>query len=115
MRAIGDTANALQRAATRARQDPPAPAKPATPRRAALRPATLIPAGDPASRHTFRHSFPFYADARPDVGYYAETGYPIAGLRQGPSVGSPFVDPAPSLWIVRSKKNPRELPWTSRA
>ena len=89
MRAIGDSANALQRAATRARQDPPAPAKPATPRRAALRPATLIPAGDPASRHTFRHSFPFYADARPDVGYHAETRYSIAGLGHGPRLGAP--------------------------
>jgi hypothetical protein len=73
MRTVGERANAPQSAVTLARRDPPAPLKHTAPRRAALRPATLIPVGQPASRHTFRHSFPFYADARPDVGYYAES------------------------------------------
>jgi hypothetical protein len=75
MRAVQGAANAWHSAVARAGQDPPAPLKHATPRRAALRSATFIPAGEPASRHTFRHSFPFCADARFGVGYYAETRY----------------------------------------
>ena len=89
MRTVGDRVKAPQSAGTLARRDPPAPLKRATPRRAALHLAALISVGQPASRHTFRHSFPFYADARPDVGYYAETGYPIAGLGHGPRLGAP--------------------------
>jgi hypothetical protein len=70
-----DTTNTPQTAVDLARQDSPAPPKHATPRRATLGSATFIPAGEPASRHTLQHTFPFYADARFGVGYYAETRY----------------------------------------